>query len=102
MEKKKESNIRRRCQMFPFRRAISNQVAVPKMTKNAPSECQLFSRLYLERAAPVRDSARFRTRLHGYFRQHLSDCEYPLSNEIQTELGIVVPWMRRPLSRVSR
>ena len=56
-------------------------------TKEIPTG-ELFSRVYLERTAPVRDSPRFRTRLDGFFYQNLYDHRGQLSDEITTELGV--------------
>ncbi|RYH37900.1 MAG: hypothetical protein EON54_19135 [Alcaligenaceae bacterium] len=49
---------------------------------------ELFSRVYLERGAPARDSARFRRRLFGYLETHNSTEWYSLSKVIRMGGGI--------------
>jgi hypothetical protein len=58
------------------------------MSKKEPPEGQLFSRLYIERPAPVPDSSRFRIRLFGYFSKNLSEHRFSLASTIRTELGV--------------
>ena len=60
------------------------------MSKKEPPEGQLFSRVYLERTEPARDSPRFRTRIYGYYAQHFSSPNN-LAEHIATELGVEVP-----------
>lgn len=62
------------------------------MTLEDPPEGQLFSRTYLERGVPVRDSNRFRTRLVAYFHQkHSEKLYHELDKAIELELGVTVP-----------
>jgi hypothetical protein len=66
------------------------------MAKGDAPSGQLFSRVYLERSTPVRDSKRFRTRLTGYFYEKISDSAHRLADKIRTELGVQVPWLHGP------
>lgn len=61
------------------------------MSKKEPPDGQLFSRVYLERTEPARDSKRFRTRIYGYYSQHVSNSSYELAADIRSELGVQVP-----------
>lgn len=60
------------------------------MTDKKIPEGQLFSRVYLLRNQPLRDSQRFRTRLSGYFNEHFWDLRNEFASAIQRELGAVV------------
>lgn len=52
-----------------------------------------FSKLYLERGQPTRDSERFRNRLSAYFRDNLHDVEYRCRLLYESETGAKVPWV---------
>ena len=52
-----------------------------------------FSLLYLDRSAPIRDSARFRNRLAAYYWEHLNEYHKgPIINIIQKETGAKIPF----------
>ncbi len=54
-------------------------------------EGELFSRLYFERGAPMRDSMTFRTRLSAYLEQNHWHDFREIAEFIKRELGLVVP-----------
>ena len=61
------------------------------MTDNQLPEGQLFSRVYLRRNEPLRDSQRFRTRLSGYFFENFWDLRHDFVKTVQRELGVTIP-----------
>lgn len=61
------------------------------MTDNQAPEGQLFSRVYLRRNEPLRDSQRFRTRLTGYFLDNFWDLRRDFIKAVKRELGVTVP-----------
>jgi hypothetical protein len=72
--------------------AIRQSYGIEIMTVRDAPEGQLFSRTYLERGIPSRDSKRFRTRLAAYFHQKLAETLYDLLHKaIERELGVDVP-----------
>jgi hypothetical protein len=62
------------------------------MSKTEPPVGRLFSRVYLERQKPARDSQRFRTRLYGYYSKALSGSGNEVASAIRLELGVEVPY----------
>jgi hypothetical protein len=55
-------------------------------------EGKRFSLIYLERSAPVRDSARFRNRLAAYYWDNLyGDYKEKIRRVIQKEIGAEIP-----------
>jgi hypothetical protein len=57
-------------------------------------EGKRFSLVYLERAAPARDSQRFRNRLAAYYWEHLhGDHKEPIRKALEREAGIEVPFI---------
>jgi hypothetical protein len=62
------------------------------MPVDPPKVGELFSRQYLERRAPTRDSTRFRTRLAAYIgAEHQSEWD-EICSDIVRELGIELKW----------
>jgi hypothetical protein len=56
-------------------------------------EGKRFSLVYLERAAPVRDSERFRNRLAAYYWDHLHEhFQSDIQRRIEEETGATVPY----------
>ena len=67
------------------------------MSKGVPPVGELFSRLYLERGAPSRDSSPFRKRLEAFLVANYSE-DYPkLVSYLKQEAGIEVPstWLEK-------
>jgi hypothetical protein len=67
------------------------------MSKGTPPIGELFSRLYIERGAPSRDSVPFRRRLEAFLLANYSE-EYPkLVSYLKQEAGIEVPttWLEK-------
>lgn len=64
------------------------------MTNDKPPEGEFFSRLYIERGTPVRDSPRLRKRLLAYLQQDpfLSAGLHDIVAEAAREIGIPFPY----------
>ena len=61
------------------------------MSENEIPEGVLFSRAYLTRGEPLRDSQRFRRRLSAYLDQNFRDEGSEIANRIHSEIGVDVP-----------
>lgn len=54
------------------------------------NEGQLFTRLYLEKSAPVQDNILFRNRINAYFRANHYKDDAKVSSYLQQEAGIII------------
>jgi hypothetical protein len=61
------------------------------MVDNSQSEGEFFTRLYIERAPPMRDSITFRNRLIGYLQANHRDEYGEIGSHAKQELGLIMP-----------
>lgn len=60
------------------------------MTSDEPPVGELFSKIYIERGKPQRDSIRFRRRLAYYVHEHLEQSGKLIASMLRQELGAIV------------
>jgi hypothetical protein len=66
------------------------------MTDDRNSEGEFFTRFYIERGPPTRDSVAFRVRLSGFLQANHHDAFSAIASDAKQELGLVIAYKYGP------